>query len=108
MDLKTTLYAVDDRIATITLNRPHRGNAWTGRMHTEYRHLLDQAEKDPDVSRIHSVRDKGRSSVRVRTVPSIHFQRTPGYVTRTNQSCAPFSKVVHRQITTYYCTVVYE
>lgn len=49
MDLKTTLYWVDDQIATITLNRPHRGNAWTGRMHTEYRHLLDQAEKDPEV-----------------------------------------------------------
>ena len=30
MDLKATEYAVDDRIATITLSRPHRGNAWTG------------------------------------------------------------------------------
>ncbi|NQY95913.1 MAG: enoyl-CoA hydratase/isomerase family protein [Henriciella sp.] len=49
MDLKTTLFAVEDRIATITLNRPHRGNAWTGRMHTEYRYLLDQADKDPGV-----------------------------------------------------------
>lgn len=49
MDLKTTLYSVDDQIATITLNRPHRGNAWTGRMHTEYRYLLDQADKDPEV-----------------------------------------------------------
>lgn len=49
MDLKTTLYSVADQIATITLNRPHRGNAWTGRMHTEYRYLLDQADKDPDV-----------------------------------------------------------
>ena len=49
MDLKTTLYAVEDQIATITLNRPHRGNAWTGRMHTEYRYLLDQADKDPQV-----------------------------------------------------------
>lgn len=49
MDLKTTLYWVDDQIATITLNRPHRGNAWTGRMHTEYRYLLDQADKDPEV-----------------------------------------------------------
>lgn len=49
MDLKTTLYTVEDRIATITLNRPHRGNAWTGRMHTEYRYLLDQADKDPGV-----------------------------------------------------------
>ncbi len=49
MDLKTTLYAVEDKIATITLNRPHRGNAWTGRMHTEYRYLLDLADKDPAV-----------------------------------------------------------
>lgn len=49
MDLKTTLYTVEDKIATITLNRPHRGNAWTGRMHTEYRYLLDLADKDPAV-----------------------------------------------------------
>lgn len=49
MDLKATLYEVEDRIATITLNRPHRANAWTGRMHTEYRYLLDQADQDPDV-----------------------------------------------------------
>jgi enoyl-CoA hydratase/carnithine racemase len=46
MDLKSTHYAVESGIATITLSRPHRGNAWTGRMHTEYRWLLDQAEKD--------------------------------------------------------------
>ncbi len=49
MDLKATLYEIEDRIATITLNRPHRANAWTGRMHTEYRYLLDKADKDPDV-----------------------------------------------------------
>ena len=49
MDLKTTLYSVENQIATITLNRPHRGNAWTGRMHTEYRFLLGQADNDPDV-----------------------------------------------------------
>jgi enoyl-CoA hydratase/carnithine racemase len=49
MELKTTLYEVEDKIATITLNRPHRGNAWTGRMHTEYRYLLDQADQDPAV-----------------------------------------------------------
>ena len=49
MELKTTRYDVDDGIATLTLNRPHRMNAWTGRMHTEYRHLLQQAENDPEV-----------------------------------------------------------
>jgi len=40
MELKTTLYEVQDAIATITLNRPQRNNAWTGRMHTEYRRCL--------------------------------------------------------------------
>ncbi len=49
MDLKATAYAVEDRIATVTLNRPHRLNAWTGRMHTEYRWCLQQAEDDPEV-----------------------------------------------------------
>ena len=47
MDLKTTQYDLTDRIATITLSRPSRRNAWTGRMHTEYRWLLDQANRDP-------------------------------------------------------------
>ena len=47
MDLKTTQYDLTDRIATITLSRPNRRNAWTGRMHTEYRWLLDQANRDP-------------------------------------------------------------
>ena len=49
MDLKATSFDVSDQIATIHLNRPHRGNAWTGRMHTEYRYLLDQADRDPSV-----------------------------------------------------------
>jgi enoyl-CoA hydratase/carnithine racemase len=40
---------VADRVATITLDRPQRLNAWTGRMHTEYRSSLLRAESDPDV-----------------------------------------------------------
>ncbi|MEO0551265.1 MAG: enoyl-CoA hydratase-related protein [Pseudomonadota bacterium] len=52
MELKATAYEVSDEIATITLNRPHRGNAWTGRMHTEYRYLLGQAEDDREVRAI--------------------------------------------------------
>ena len=52
MELKSTLYEVRDRIATITLNRPHRGNGWTGRMHSEYRYLLGEAEEDADVGAI--------------------------------------------------------
>lgn len=46
------LYDVDERIATITLNRPHRRNAWTGRMHSEYRRCLAAAEADPNVRAI--------------------------------------------------------
>lgn len=49
MELRATDYRVDDRIAVITLSRPHRGNAWTGRMHAEYKHSIGRAESDPDV-----------------------------------------------------------
>ncbi|MGE5595975.1 MAG: enoyl-CoA hydratase-related protein [Hyphomicrobiales bacterium] len=60
MELKATRYAVADRIATITLNRPHRLNAWTGRMHTEYRWAIAQAERDPTV-RVIVVTGEGRA-----------------------------------------------
>lgn len=53
MELKTTRWAVgagaDAAIATITLSRPDRHNSWTGRMHTEMRHLLQRAEEDPSI-----------------------------------------------------------
>jgi len=52
MELKVTLYDVKDGIATVTLNRPHRRNAWTGRVHVEYRWALEQAEQDPAVRAI--------------------------------------------------------
>lgn len=48
-ELKATRYEVDGGVATVTLNRPHRHNAWTGRMHTEYRWCLADAEADPAV-----------------------------------------------------------
>lgn len=52
MELKVTQYVVTDEIATITLNRPQRMNAWTGRMDTEYRWLLAEADRDPLVRAI--------------------------------------------------------
>ena len=52
MELKNTEYEVHDGIATIWLNRPHRMNAWTGRLHTEYRHLLARANDDHKVQAI--------------------------------------------------------
>lgn len=60
MELKATKYAVADRVATLTLNRPHRMNAWTGRMHTEYRWCLAEAERDPAV-RVVVVTGEGRA-----------------------------------------------
>ena len=42
-------YAVEDPVATITLNRPERLNAWTDRMADELRHAVAQAEADPAV-----------------------------------------------------------
>ena len=60
MELKSTLYSVANGIATITLARPARMNAWTGRMHTEYRHSLEQAEADPAV-RVVVVTGEGRA-----------------------------------------------
>ena len=50
MELKTTRYEiVEGGIAVITLSRPKRRNAWTGRMHTEYRWLLSEADADKAV-----------------------------------------------------------
>lgn len=52
MELKATRYEVRDGIATITLDRPARLNAWTGRMHAEYRHSLATADADDRVRAI--------------------------------------------------------
>ena len=52
MELKAVKYEISEALATITLNRPHRMNAWTGRMHTEYRWALNAAEQDDSVRAI--------------------------------------------------------
>ena len=49
LELKTLRYDAADGVATVTLDRPDRLNAWTGRMHTELRHVFMRAESDPDV-----------------------------------------------------------
>ncbi len=58
-DLKVTRYVVEATVATITLHRPERLNAWTGRMHTEYRALLARASADHAV-RVIVVTGSGR------------------------------------------------
>jgi enoyl-CoA hydratase/carnithine racemase len=58
-ELKVTRYEVAEAIATVTLHRPERLNAWTGRMHAEYRHLLARAAADSAV-RVIVVTGSGR------------------------------------------------
>lgn len=49
MDYQSIRYAVADRIATITLNRPERLNAINERMPGEIRAAVESADRDPDV-----------------------------------------------------------
>jgi enoyl-CoA hydratase/carnithine racemase len=49
MPIQETLYHVADRVATITLNRPDKLNAWTAIMEGEVRAAVEEAEKDETV-----------------------------------------------------------
>ncbi len=50
MELKTIRYEQPEPgIALVTLDRPHRLNVWTGRMHTELRWVMREAERDDRV-----------------------------------------------------------
>ena len=40
MELRTITLTYDEEVGILTLNRPERNNAWTGRMHAEYRYAL--------------------------------------------------------------------
>ena len=46
---KETLYDVANRVATITLNRPDKLNAWTALMESEVRSHIENAELDDEV-----------------------------------------------------------
>lgn len=52
MELTSTLYEVRNGVGLITLNRPDRLNAWTGRMGQEMRWCFAQADADADVRAI--------------------------------------------------------
>ena len=49
MSYEHILFDVAEGIATITLNRPERLNAWTGRMAQEVRAAMEAADRDPAV-----------------------------------------------------------
>jgi enoyl-CoA hydratase/carnithine racemase len=60
VELKVVRYDVRDGVALVTLDRADRMNAWTGRMHTEYRWVLAEAERDNAV-RVIVVTGAGRA-----------------------------------------------
>jgi enoyl-CoA hydratase/carnithine racemase len=49
MQTQETLYNVANRVATITLNRPDKLNAWTALMESEVRSHMENAEQDDEV-----------------------------------------------------------
>src|ERR1700721_448808 len=49
MPTPETLYNVAHRVATITLNRPDKLNAWTALMESEVRSHMENAEQDDEV-----------------------------------------------------------
>ncbi len=50
MPTQEAIYEVANRVATITLNRPDKLNAWTATMEKEVRTNLEEAERDDNVS----------------------------------------------------------
>ncbi|MET0579417.1 MAG: enoyl-CoA hydratase/isomerase family protein, partial [Ilumatobacteraceae bacterium] len=49
MELRAIRYETAGTTATVWLDRPHRHNAWTGRMHAEYRWVMAQLAADPAI-----------------------------------------------------------
>ena len=52
MNDDVVLFELDGGVATLTLNRPERRNAWTIEMHRRYWELLEQCDGDPEVRAI--------------------------------------------------------
>ena len=48
-ELSTIRWEITERVATVWLHRPHRHNAWTGTMHSEYRQVMADLEHRGDV-----------------------------------------------------------
>ncbi len=98
MAYQQILYEVSEKIATITLNRPDRMNAWTGIMEHEVREAMMAASRDDDV-RVIVLTGAGRAFCagadmealktidpdamrRAENIPSFDMNRRPDWQTR--------------------------
>ena len=52
MDYQAITYAVDDRVAIITFNRPERMNAFGQQIRAEFPDAISRADQDPEVRAI--------------------------------------------------------
>jgi enoyl-CoA hydratase/carnithine racemase len=52
MNFTDIIYEKSDRVATVTLNRPERMNAWRGQLEHEMRDAMTDAEADPNIGAI--------------------------------------------------------
>lgn len=48
-ETETVRWEIDGPVATVWLHRPHRHNAWTGRMHADYRQIMADLEHRDDL-----------------------------------------------------------
>ena len=84
-------YEVDRGVALITLNRPERLNAWTGRMQHEYAWALRAADADPAV-RVAVVTGAGRGFCAGADLKGLDSMAQAGeYDSGVREEQAPFS-----------------
>lgn len=52
MNEPTVLVTTEAHVSTVSLHRPHRNNAWTGRMHADYKNVMSELDADANVRAI--------------------------------------------------------
>lgn len=52
MSEPTVTVRIDGKVAVVSLNRPHRNNAWTGRMHAEYKRAMADLDANTSIRAI--------------------------------------------------------
>lgn len=89
-EFRHVTYAVTDGVALVTLNRPERGNAWSGPMSVEYRWALHHADTDPGV-RVLVLTGAGRSfCVGADTAALDAIEKTGGRYEKERTPLPPF------------------